>query len=486
MLRSRKYLQIFRCQDHWDVPLILLFTLINMLVLVNALGHVSYRGYDAHAFLDYITALSQGHLPTRDETSEFFTPPLPFVLPALVMSVTGCTDQVAAKVGQLSHVLVSMGALSCFIMMMRRVGMGRVAVCCSLGLFGMVAVYYRTFAMVRGEPWVLLFVMLAMDQMTALFIECDTRWRRIVLLGVAIGLGLLSRQWAIFFVPVLLCTGVAAWWQYPQSRSITVRIVTVSLLVGFVLSSWFYFHLKITHGTFRAFNRDPQASLSLSNQPATFYTALHMEDVFTHPRRPYMANCVWPILYTDTYGDYWGYLHLYMYNARNETYWPIFYMLRLRDPDNLPDYIQTNFDRSMPYLARVSRISVLHAVILLAGFMLVLWRQWPIKRTRLLWTPSTNRLLSMQLILFCSTVLGYGWFLVMYQNPGTGDTIKPTYILHVFPFLAMCGGLLLEVINRKWPRLFTVLIIMLVCMALHNLPVMISHNGPLRWVMPTW
>ena len=63
-------------------PLFLLL-LMNSIVLYNVLVHPPFAGYDGGSHLGYILTLAEGRLPTPFDTSEFFSPPLPYVLPAL-------------------------------------------------------------------------------------------------------------------------------------------------------------------------------------------------------------------------------------------------------------------------------------------------------------------------------------------------------------------------------------------------------------------
>lgn len=65
---------------------ILLLIAINGIVLSNAVRHDPRVGYDAADHLKYIEVLSEYRLPTRSDTAEFFSPPLPYLLPAMVRS----------------------------------------------------------------------------------------------------------------------------------------------------------------------------------------------------------------------------------------------------------------------------------------------------------------------------------------------------------------------------------------------------------------
>ena len=470
---------VFRPQGRWDWPVIFVFALINAIVLLNAIVHASYRGYDSIAFMININILSQGQLPYPPRTMEFFSPPLPFAIPALVRHWFDLSIHEAAKVGQLVQVFLSLGVTFYILKICRRVGFTKSVTFCTLLFFGILPVYYRTFAMVRGEPWVLFFIVLALNQMVAIFLEQQAKTWRIVLLGIFLGLGLLSRQWAIFFVPVLLGVGSIAFIKRPAWRWLAFKSASLSLLIAFLISSWFYFHLKSEHGSFSAFNRPGAESFSLQNQPASFYFDLSFKELMTHPQRPDFSNRFWPVMYADTFGDYWGYFAVYVYNFKKDYYWPMFLFTRKGGEEKLSHTIQTNVSSISSYLARVAKVSLLPAIIFFAGFIYVLIRLCQ-PRGLLGWHKPAGQFLLMYLFLVLVTMVGYGWFLIMYPNLKKGDTIKPTYILHVFPFFAMCAGCLMGQIQEKWPRAYKGLLVILAMVALHNLPVMISHTGMLR------
>jgi hypothetical protein len=460
---------------------IAVYIVINALVLLNAFVHAPYAGYDAGPFMANIVALSHGQLPTREQSIEFFSPPLPFALPALVRGCKWGSLRQAANVGQFSQVLLSLGMTYLLLKLCRRVKLGRTTTFCTLVFLGTLPVYYRTFAMVRGEPWVIFFMILSLNMMVGIFIERQQVGFRTVILGVSIGLGLLARQWMIFIVPVLLITAVLASWQGSdwQQRWRIMRPVAVSLMIGFVISSWFFFHLKQQYGSFRAFNRTPAPRSALSNQPLSFYMDMACADLFSRPRRPYLDNRFWPTMYADTFGDYRGHFLIYLYDEQTRIYRPLFlYLDHQHRLDDKPQF-QSNYESIVPYLARVMKMSLLPAMLLGMGFLYVLVNVMR-PRSELHFRQPSGMMLSMYMMLFLTTMVGYGWFLIAYPNLEKGDTIKPTYILHVFPFLAMCAGCLMGRIRQFNPWVYRVLLVLVLLVAVHNLASMVSHIGPMK------
>src|SRR5262245_20025890 len=151
----------FRSEEVISKPLLCLFILLNGIVLTNACVHNPTVGYDAAEHLKYIRELASLHLPKPAESSEFFSPPLPSIFPALLGSSGLARLWWAAKAAQLLNAALSIG-LTFYLL----------KICdlirphsshfkgASLFVLAMLPVYYKTFVFVRGEPFVVLFVVL--------------------------------------------------------------------------------------------------------------------------------------------------------------------------------------------------------------------------------------------------------------------------------------------------------------------------------------
>jgi hypothetical protein len=125
------------------------------------------------------------------------------------------------------------------------------------------------------------------------------------------------------------------------------------------------------------------------------------------------------------------------------------------------------------YLGRVNAVGVLPSLLAvlavvsaIPAFGRFFKRAEPERET------SVNCLL---LLLMMSAYAGYFWFLVLYPNPSEGNTIKATYMLHTFPFVAVLVGCLLERLRGRSQRLPLVAAALLVAAFLHNLPAMLTR-----------
>ena len=128
-----------------------------------------------------------------------------------------------------------------------------------------------------------------------------------------------------------------------------------------------------------------------------------------------MDNQLFPILYSDLWGDYWGYFSFISKNVEEG-----------RNQINIGDY-----------LARVNILSIFTTFIFFLGYI-------NIKKNY------KNNIVFRYIkysILF--TFFGYMWFLIKYPEIPTGDTIKATYILQLFHLLALSSAIYLEKLKEK-------------------------------------
>jgi hypothetical protein len=430
-----------------------LLVAINLLVLANALLHDPRVGYDSGNHLANAIAMSQGKLPTPEDSPEFFSPPLPNLVPAM-LSVSGNNLPriyklgIGAKTGQLINVLLSVGLTLLLVMICELIRPGRTSLKIgTLLLLGIMPVYYKTFSQYRPEPWVIfLFALAAYIALKTLVVAPTTR--RSLLLGVILGLLVLTRQWGFFIFPGVMLLGLArirkdGW--LPVLKRMAL-ILSVSFLVG----GWFYIHLQIRYGTVLAFNRDPAASFSLANQSTDFYLNPALDQLFSEPTRPNFPNQVIPVFYSEIWGDYWC------------------YFLAQRD----------NPAPMNRFLGRMNLAGLLPTALLLAGLVLGVSSLWQ----ALVWAarnrePTTLAHAAPAFFFLIAIVswLGYMWFLIKYPV-ARGDTIKATYLLYVFPFICVLSAELLDRIGERFGnRWWQVAIAVLAGIGLHNLPAMITR-----------
>jgi len=79
-------------------------------------------------------------------------------------------------------------------------------------------------------------------------------------------------------------------------------------------------------------------------------------------------------------------------------------------------------------------------------------------------------------LIVLSSLAGYGWYLLRYQNHGQGgDLIKTTHMIQIFPFVGLLAGGMLEKLEERQRIIWIIVMIVLALILLHNLPAMITH-----------
>jgi hypothetical protein len=197
----------FRSGDRLDPALVVVFFVLNGLVLLNACLHDPRFGYDAHEHLRYLRTLSGMRLVTLQDSQEFFSPPLPYFLPALLMLLTGTELFAAAKFAQFQNVALSI-AVTFYVLRTCQLISSK----CSLRLGALLFIaIFRTFSFGNAAK-----------------------------LGVAMGLCALSRQWGILSIPAICLFLMIQWIRLREWRTAVTRTLVLSLTLAVVIAGWFY------------------------------------------------------------------------------------------------------------------------------------------------------------------------------------------------------------------------------------------------------
>ena len=232
-----------------------------------------------------------------------------------------------------------------------------------------------------------------------------------------------------------------------EVKSSYLKFIIFSFSIGFTISAWWYFRSLFEYGSFTAFNMSANG-FSFSNQPFSFYNPFNSEAsfVFTKPIRSNFSNQFLPILYSDLWGDYWGYFSFTsnkLDTGRNQ--------LLIGD-----------------YLARVNIVSIIPSITLLAGLGIGY-------KTLVLKVKSNFDIFNSLIFLsVLSSFSGYVWFLIMYPSYN-GNTIKAVYILQLFHLMCFLGASYLSKVKNSNNSRYVVLIGLLTLVFFHNVPAMLSH-----------
>ena len=435
---------------------VLILVVIVYICFYNIMHYDPIQGYDAeghYAYVDYLSRYLPDNikLPSAEHSREFFNPPIAYIVPSIAQVVCrniivssdlltdckfyyGITLQAFQFLLYLLTLFFNLKTVQIFTNSSRLLNFEY------LLMSSLLAVNYKTISMLRGEPYILFFLSVLLYK----FVLFDNKIFQIskfekFQFGLIIGCLALSRQWAFLIFPSFF---VLIFYINKNERNRYLKFLLTSFSIGFISSAWFYFNLYFKYGSFTAFNKIPQ-SFRLSNQPLNFYFP-SLNDiylVFTNPIRPNFSNQFISILYSDTWGDYWGY---FVFTSRE---------------------LSTGRNQELigQYLARVNIFSLPFTIFLLVSYFLV----------RKLYANS-NLIKFIRLSILIS-LIGYLWFLVTYPDFPTGDTNKGSYIIQVINLSVLLSAVVVKKLKKNYNRSYNYFIIYLIILFVHNFSSYISH-----------
>jgi hypothetical protein len=513
----------FLSNGRLDLGIVSLFLLINSLVFINASLHNPESAYDVYGHMGYVKALNTEYrMPTPKESYEFFSPPLPYLIPAIFQNLTNFLTTNVAKFGQYVNGVVSVLLTYFFLRLGYVMSPTEPSVRrTSLLLLGMLPVYYKTLAMgVRGEPYVALFAILSVYMLvTIIFSRSQNLWR-FDLLGVFLGLAILSRQWGFLIYPAIFGTLFLLIIRSEQ-RAKLLHGALLTILIATVVGGWFYYHLKLEYHEFTAFNMEqtypvdyskyveqnsdlmafyndkvlgkmslsewgekhyiehgqynetrvvPRASV-FKNHSREFYLGTGDGQLFTNPVRDQFPYQFFPIMYTEIWGDYFAF---FQYSNR---------ITQKGDPEIVAKLIAAR----APYLGRVNLVSFMPSLFLFCGFLYGLSQLF--RAISLREADRTVLCNGLYAAVILGTMIGYIWYVLTIIDPtGLGGSIKGVYIFHAFPFIAILGSQLFVIMKRHSTSIYRFSIVLLLAVVIHNTSAMITNvrqDAPLeRYWLP--
>ncbi len=504
---STSNLAVFKNDGKANWILIALFLLINLLVLYNSVFHDPRIGYDTSAYLEYIDTLSEGRYPTSEDTAEFFSPPLAFAPAAAINAglrpyqeseaLNPPTDQsrlsnflfyrllysiddfplaLSAKALQLMNVLYSL-ILTYFLLRicdLVRPDNSNLKTF-TLFLLLLLPVYFKTFAFVRAEPLLVTLVVVAFYHLFSMYRRSGFSISNAIILGLLVGLGMLTRQWfAAALIAIFIGLVLLAWRQGKTWRNLFV-LSAVFLVVAVLIFAPFYLHLNESEGSPFAFN----IPLSLNSVQSAWssYFNLDLQAMFDDPLRSSLDRQILPILYTETWGDYWGYFVFYARDKKTDRYIEgLFADSKIISPQEVDDgelRFETNRFEINSYLGRVNAVSIIPAGLFLLGFIKGFSSLASSIKSKLK-DPSNNLLGILTLFIVVSLSIFFVFLLVFtHEDP---STIKATYIIHIFPLLALLGADALSAIKIRNRKAFRIVIGLLVLAFIHNFPALLTRH----------
>tara|TARA_B100000579_G_C22772998_1_gene825047 strand:- start:934 stop:1452 length:519 start_codon:yes stop_codon:yes gene_type:complete len=162
--------------------------------------------------------------------------------------------------------------------------------------------------------------------------------------------------------------------------------------------------------------------------------------IFTKPIRPYLDNQYISILYTDLWGDYWGYFS---------------FTSRFLD-------IGRNQESIGNYLSNVTSLSIITTILILTYY---------VKTLR-----NNKKSFLIQYINYAVLFSFFGFLIFAISYPvSTGDTIKSTYIIQMFHLIVFMASIELEKLKFYDLKKYNFLLTILFGIYVYNFQSFLSH-----------
>ena len=423
------------------------------ILIYNILHYAPILGYDAEAHFSYVDYLSRYlpkeiKLPSQDETREFFNPPIGYLFPSFAQLV--CRNMIESnnlladcqpvygKATQVFQTILYVITICINLFTLKLITKSKNIFNVEyLILISLLAVNYRTISMIRGETYILFFLSLfLLVILKAENRNYDLGLKQIIYSGFILACIALSRQWGfLLFIPLIVLL------IYKNAKLNYFKFWSKSASIGALLSSWFYVGLYQNYGSFTAFNMESKG-FSLNNQNLSFYIPnfSQLEFLFTKPIRPHLNNQFISILYSDLWGDYWGYFTFtsrFLNDGRNQL--------------NIGDY-----------LARVNIVSII------TTFIILIFCYLAYKKNK------SNFIIQYVNLAWITSLVGYLIFTISYPNT-TGDTIKSSYIIQAFHLMVFLASIYFYELKRVNKKMHRGIIISLIVIYIHNFQSYLSH-----------
>jgi len=389
--------------------------LLAVIAVRNAFTYPSIGGYDAQEYVTYAHDLvSRGDLP--EGVGVYHTPP-GYPAAAGVAAKLGRELRLRDpdRLGQLVSAAAVIGTGLIVLMLARTLWPARPLLwLAAVGFFAFLPSVVKTGAMFHPEPLGMLVTAGALLILARMVRTNRYSWRLSLPLGVLLGLGQLVRAWSLWMVAVaVVVLGVLALTERAIRRPVLISLAVVVSVAAVIPAPW-YAH-QATRYPNPVFNRSQPQAFLLARRPLSFYVDARVPDVILRPWAGRFNDRFWPVLYAETWGDYFG---IWSWGPGR---------------GDRTDAIDAT-------LVRQSTLGVLPTALALAGLFALLGLA--VTRPR----EDVGRLVAaLPPVAAVASIL---YLSVAYPSTD-GDTIKGTYALAAAPALALCFGFAVDWLARS-------------------------------------
>lgn len=282
----------------------MLLGLLAAVAVWNAFAYPSFGGFDANEHITYARDLLDGRLP---EGGAYYTPPGFYALAAVAIRLgEALRMDEPERVVQVLNALFVVASGVLVLALARLLLPGRpLARWSALGFFVCCPVVLKTAAMFHPQPLALLLSLLAFWTTASMIVRRDYRLRLWAALALTLAFAQLVRSVSLWVAAVVVITLVAAAAGQPEHRRrIRNALAGFALAIVLLPLPW-YIHLQSTAGN-AVFGRGMSLTSFETRWPTAFYVDPGLPDVIAHPQRAELEARFIPILYAETWGDYFG------------------------------------------------------------------------------------------------------------------------------------------------------------------------------------
>jgi hypothetical protein len=393
-----------------------LLGLLGVVAVWNAFVYPPEGGFDAREHIAYAEEVLDGQLPTGGAS---YTPPGFYALAGASIKIGEALGMdEPERVAQLLNAAFALAAGFLVLALSRLLFPGRPVVrWAALAFFVCCPVVLKTVAMFHPQPLAMLLSLLAFWITAHMIVRHDYRPRAWIALAVTLAAAQLVRSVSVWTLGVVLFTLIVAAVAQPEHRRRIRNALVLSAIAAVLVPLPWYIHLQTTTSS-AVFGRSIAVTSFENFWPAAFYVSPGLPDVITHPQREALEQLFFPILYAETWGDYFG---IWSWGAPR--------------PELTPDVNRRLTIQSIVGLPLT--IVAVAGWFALAGLGATRWREAPAR-----------------LIVGLAPLVGLAAVLY-YATRGfraDGDTVKAMFMLPAVPFWALSFGFAADVLLARSRR----------------------------------
>ncbi len=290
---------------------------------------------------------------------------------------------------------------------------------------------FKTAAMFHPQNLVLFLTTAAVLVLSRMIVRNRFGIAWAVALGFLVGLAQLTRSVGVWVFGVsLIALAVVFVARKPERRAIG-RTLAIVLVLGALIPAPWYYHLQHSYNS--AVLGRPGPSIPQRRPSLGFYFNSGLPETISAPQRRDLARDFVPILYADTWGDYFG----------NWSWGP-----------PVHDDLSPSLNRR---LVVQSVVGIPLTLVLVAGWFglaalaLMRWRQ----RAELA-----------AIALMPAAALAGMLYYATRSPSSDADTVKGLFALPAVPFLAIASAWLLDTLRERLPRAVMIVVLAMLAVAL--------------------